>query len=131
MPDERTSPEARILINGVELSPDVRADVLHVSVTQYVEGGDSFDIAVNNLNSVDQRLKWVDANLFAAGNAVDVQLGYRGQLASLIVGEITGLRAEFPSDQAAVLVVQGFDRLHRLRRGRRVRAFHQTKDSQI
>jgi phage protein D len=41
------------------------------------------------------------------------------------------VRVSYPADQAAQLHLQGFDRLHRLRRGRRTRAFLQVKDSQI
>src|SRR5438093_1098499 len=98
---ERVSPESRVLINGSALPPDLGADVLEVTVTQHVEGGDSFQVVVNTLDSRNQRLKWNDSNLLAPGNGIEIQLGYRGQLDTMMVGEITGLRVEFPATDAA------------------------------
>src|SRR5439155_7450181 len=128
---DRTVPEARIFVNNTQLPVDLRADVLDIVVTQHVEGGDSFEITFNTLDSNNQRLKWNDSTLLAPGSVLEVEVGYQGNYDSLIVGEITGLRAEYPNDDAATLVVQGFDRLHRLRRGRRTRAFYSMKDSQV
>lgn len=131
MPENRTTPESRILINDVEIAPDLRADILEISVRQYIVGGDCFEITINALGSQDRDLKWLDSTEIALGNKVEVQLGYRGELTSLIVGEITALAASFPADAGPQVRVQGFDRLHRLRRGRRTRVFHEVKDSQI
>jgi phage protein D len=131
MPDANASPESKVLINGVEIPPDIRVDVLETLVAQNVEGGDMFDLTVNTLDSDALRLKWIDASEFAPGNAVEIQVGYRGSLTSLLVGEITALAVKYDAQQAAVLHVQGFDRLHRLRRGRKTRAFNGVKDSQV
>ena len=130
MPD-RTSPERRILINGATLPPDLNADVLAVSVCQYAEGGDRFEVLVNALDSNNQQLKWIDTNHANPGNEVTIELGYQGNLTRVLVGEIAAVRVSYANDQAAQLHIQGFDRLHRLRRGRRTRAFLQVKDSQI
>jgi phage protein D len=131
MAKENTSPEQRILINGVEIPPDLVVDILEILVAQYVEGGDRFEIVVNALNSTNLQLKWIDDNLFAPGNVVEIQAGYPGQLQTLIIGEITALAPRFNDDKAAQVIVQGFDRLHRLRRGRKTRVFTEVKDSQI
>jgi len=131
MPEEHTTPERRILVNDVEWPPEMMVDVLEVVVGRYVQGGDYFDITLNNLDSEDQTLKWTDAGELAPGNKLEIRLGYLGELETLMVGEITALRARFPADEPAVLGVQGFDRLHRLRRGRRTRVFNEMKDSQI
>jgi len=131
MPENRSTPESRILINDAEIAPDLRADILEVSVRQYVVGGDCFEVTINALGSQNRELKWLDSSEIAPGNKVEVQLGYRGELTTLIVGEITALAAAFPPDAAPQVRVQGFDRLHRLRRGRHTRVFHEVKDSQI
>ena len=131
MPDQNTSPESKILINGVELPPEMRADVLEVCVAQHVERGDVFQITMNTLGSDDLKLKWIDSEELAPGNAVEILLGYRGELEPVIRGEITGLHARYPSSKASQVNVQGFDKLHRLRRGRRTRAFYEVKDSQV
>src|SRR5262245_50092284 len=131
MQDENTSPESRILVNDVEIAPDLRVDVLETMVAQYVEGGDLFEITINVLDSRNLRVKWIDSDQLAPGNRIEIKAGYRGKLATLLVGEITALKANFGSDKAATVRVQGFDRLHRLRRGKRTRAFSEIKDSQI
>lgn len=131
MPDQNTTPENKILINGVELASDMRVDMLEVRVAQHVEGGDLFQITFNTLGSDDLQLKWIDSDELAPGNGVEIQLGFRGELETLIRGEITGLHARYPSGEPSQVCVQGFDQLHRLRRGRRTRAFHEIKDSQI
>ena len=131
MPDNNSSPESRVLINGVEVAPEMRVDILEILVAQHVEGGDMFDITVNTLDSDGQRLKWIDAEDLTPGNALEIQVGYRGTLTPILRGEITALTVRYDADQAAVIHVQGFDRLHRLRRGKRTRAFNELKDSQV
>ncbi len=131
MPAEKTSPEQLILLNNVEMPTEMRVDVLETTVSQYVEGGDWFQIRMNSLDSTNQRLKWIDSAELAPGNDVEIRFGYLGELETVIRGEITALQVEFPSNGPALVLVQGFDRLHRLRRGRKTRVFTEVKDSQI
>ncbi len=131
MPNEKTSPERRILINGAAVSTELDADVLEVAVCQYVEGGDRFEITVNALNSTDQQLKWIDSDELQPGNQIAIELGFTGSTKTLLDGEITALRAAYSNDQGAQVQIQGFDRLHRLRRGRRTKAYVEVKDSQV
>jgi phage protein D len=131
MPESHATPESRVLINGAEIAPDLRADILEIAVRQYATGGDCFEVIVNALGSRDRQIRWLDSTDVAPGNRIEIQLGYRGELTSLIVGEITALAASFPADAGPQVRVQGFDRLHRLRRGRRTRVFREMKDSQI
>jgi phage protein D len=131
MAQESTAPERRILINDVEIAAGLSVDILEIMVAQYVEGGDRFEMLLNALDSTNAQLKWIDDQQFQPGNKVEIQVGYTGQLETLIAGEITALESRFADDQAAKVCVQGFDRLHRLRRGRKTRAFYEVKDSQI
>src|SRR6267142_2628660 len=131
MPDANASPETRILINDIAIPPELRVDILEVMVAQHVEGGDLFDISVNALNSDNQQIKWIDSNDVSPGNRIEIQCGYRGELTTLLSGEITALKVCYGSDQPIVIRLQGFDRLHRLRRGKKTRAFNGIKDSQL
>jgi phage protein D len=128
---DRTSPEWRILINGAAIPPELHADILSVCVCQYAEGGDRFEVVVNALGSADQPLKWIDTDHANPGNQVTIELGYMGTRTAVLVGEIAAVKVAYASEDPAQLHIQGFDRLHRLRRGRRTRAFLQMKDSQI
>lgn len=131
MTNDKTVPESLILINDVEIAPELRVDILGIVVAQHVEGGDVFDITVNAQGVDDLQLKWIDTGEFTPGNKIEIKMGYEGNYESLMVGEITALKASFPSNDAAMINVQGFDKLHRLRRGKKTRTFIENKDSQI
>jgi phage protein D len=131
MVQENTTPEGKILINDSEIPPELKVDILEVVVSHYIENADSFDITVNMLNSENQQLKWIDSDYFNPGNTVEILLGYVDNFQTMIKGEITALQPQYFNDQAARLNVQGFDKLHRLRRGKKTRSFHEMKDSQI
>lgn len=131
MENENTAPEIKILINDAEIPPDLKADILEAVVCQYLEGPASFDISVNIMGPENQQLKWIDDAKLQPGNKVEIKLGYLDQFQSLIVGEITALHPKYTSGESAKVHVQGFDKLHRLRRGRKTRSFVEVKDSQM
>jgi len=72
-----------------------------------------------------------DGMATVVGSAIEIRVGYAEGQESLLVGEITALKATLAHDGPALLTVQGFDRLHRLRRGRRTRAYSEVTDGQI
>jgi phage protein D len=131
MEQERTSAESKILINDVEIPIELKADVLEVKVCHYIEGPDTFDISVNIMNSHEPELKWVDHDYFTPGNKIEIRMGYVDQVETMISGEITALHPRYFSNEAPRMSVQGYDRLHRFRRGKKTRSFLQMKDSQI
>ena len=61
--------------------------------------------------------------LFAIGNVVEIKLGYVDDLETLMIGEITALEPEFVFNRLPSLTVRGYDRRHRLQRGRKTRTF--------
>ena len=131
MVQENTTPESKILINDKEIPPELKVDVLEVVVCHYIEGPDTFDLTINMLNSEDQQFKWIDNDKFKPGNEIEIQMGYVDNFETMIVGEITALHPKYFNNEAPQLNVQGFDRLHRFRRGRKARSFLEMKDSQI
>lgn len=128
---ERDAPNFKVLAGGSDLPIETALDILEVVVSQYVEGASSFTITFNNWHSAKQEFKLVDAATLKEGTEVEVKVGYVDSLVSLIVGEVTALEPEFHVGEAPTLKVQGYDRLHRFRRGRRTRSFTNMKDSDI
>ena len=125
-------PSFEVLINGTALPVDAAAHVVAVSVEADTELPDMFSLEIVSSDDLDDQFMWVDAeDLFAVGNAVEVKLGYAEQLTSLFKGEVTGLEPSFNADRLPTLVVRGYDRRHRLTRGRRTRSFLKKKDSDI
>jgi uncharacterized protein len=131
MEPENTAPESKILINDAEIPPDLKADVLEAVVCQYIEGPSSFDVSINIVGPENQQLRWVDDARVQPGNKLEIRLGYLDKFETLVVGEITALHSKYSNSESARMHVQGFDRLHRLGRGRKTRSFVEVKDSQI
>ncbi|GAB4517687.1 MAG: hypothetical protein Kow0047_29370 [Anaerolineae bacterium] len=127
----RDAPGFKILVDGGDLSTEALVDVLDVRVSDYVDGPSVFTITMNNWHSDQQEFKWVDDDQFRLGTEIEVRMGFGDDMVSLIVGEVTALEPDFPDNEAPTLKVQGYDRLHRLRRGRKTRSFVDVKDSDI
>ena len=127
----RVAPDRKVLLDGRELAPDVAVDVLDVTVSNYAAGASSFCVNMNNWHSDLQEFKYSDGPLIREGAKLEVTLGYDAVVVSLIKGEVTVLEPEFNQDEAPTLKVQGYDLLHRFRRGRKTKSYLQLKDSEI
>lgn len=130
-PFDTLAPEFRLRINGRELPQAAKADLLAVSVTEDVDATGMFSFTLLSWDGVEMKVKWIDDELFAEGNPVEVQIGYRDHLQTLFKGEITGLEPEFTTREPPTLTVRGYDRRHRLMRKRKTRSFLKMKDSEI
>lgn len=124
-------PEVLIKINGSPLSPETKQDLISACLLEDIEAPSMFTLQMINWDMVNLKITWSDDDLMAAGNEVEVQMGYVDNLQKLMVGEITGLEPEFCADEVPMLIVRGYDRRHRLLRGRNTRSFTQVKDSDI
>jgi uncharacterized protein len=97
-----------------------------------VELPSMFSFVMTTSDAQEQATPWVDnEDLFAVGNVVEIKMGDAGHLTSLITGEITALEPEFVTSRLPLLIVRGYDRRHRLQRGRKTRTFVQKTDSDI
>jgi phage protein D len=127
----RVAPDYKVLLDGREMPPDAGLDVLDVTVSNYAAGASSFCVNMNNWHSDRQEFKYSDGPLIKEGVKLEVTLGYDTAVISLIKGEVTALEPEFNQDEAPTLNVQGYDLLHRFRRGRKTKSYLQLKDSEI
>jgi uncharacterized protein len=127
----RLAPEFRIRIADAELPQPAVPDVRTVSVSEDVDAPSMFTLLVNNWDQDKLKMKWSDDPLYREGKQVEVLMGYRDQLQSLIVGEITSLELLIATGETPTLRVHGYDRGHRLARGKKTRSFTNVKDSDI
>ncbi|HYU81084.1 MAG TPA: contractile injection system protein, VgrG/Pvc8 family, partial [Vicinamibacterales bacterium] len=125
------APEFLVRVAGADLPAPAAADMLHVSVYEDLEAPAMFACELLNWDPDKAVMKWSDGNTFKEGSELEVHLGYRDHLATLIVGEITALEVSAASSDVPRLTVQGFDRSHRLMRDRRVRTFADMTDADI
>jgi phage protein D len=127
----RDTPGFKVFVSGSELPLETALDIIDVKVCDYVEGASVFTVRFNIWDSNRQEFKWIDDALLSEGVEVEVRIGFVDHFQTLIVGEVTALEPEFHKDAAPTLVVHGYDRLHRFRRGRKTRSFINAKDSEI
>jgi phage protein D len=125
-------PDFDVIINGSPLPMAAEAYIAGVTVDESIELPSMFTLEVTSSDEQTQEAQWVnDQTLFAIGNVVEIKLGYVDDLETVLIGEITALEPQFVFNRLPSLTVRGYDRRHRLQRGRKTRTFVQQKDSDI
>lgn len=128
---ETLAPAVKVRVNGSELPQDAAADVIGVSVLDDVDACSTCTVQLKGWDGVAMKVKWMDDPLFAEGNPIEVEMGYRDQTRRLFSGEIVGLEPDFPQGQPPTFTVRGFDLRHRLMRQRRSHSYLSSKDSDV
>jgi len=124
-------PECQIEVDGSDLPAEAAGDVISVAVQDDVDNLSSFTITLNNWDTAKIRMSWSDEDLFKTGKQVEVKMGYRDNLDSLINGEVTGMELVVRPHQGPRLIVRGYDRGHRLTRSRRTTSYTNVTDGDI
>jgi uncharacterized protein involved in type VI secretion and phage assembly len=121
-----------IKIGGQDKTSDILDDVTEIVVDSSLYLPDMFTIRLG-----DPDFTWVDSADLAIGKEVEILTKipddwYGGEIqATLIKGEITSLEPDFSDQGDSTMLVRGYDKSHRLHRGRVTRTFLQQKDSDI
>jgi phage protein D len=130
MPQQKFLSEHLIKINGQDAPHEFMNDLLETIVDTSLYLPEMFTILVK-----DSELKWVDEGLLDLGNSVEIsvagaeQVGGHGGL--LIKGEITALEPDFSGEGKTNLLVRGYNKSHRLHRGKKSRTFLKMTDSAV
>jgi phage protein D len=121
-----------LTINGQAAPPELMRDVIEIVVDDSLHLPDMFTILLH-----DGALRWVDSDLLAVGTEIQISAMtvdtaiQPGAGALLITGEITALEPNFAQTGESTLLVRGYDRAHRLHRGKKNRSFLRATDSEI
>ncbi len=119
-----------VKVNGQE--PDkLHLDLIDVVVDTNVHLPAMFTLTIQeSFDPVTNALKYIDGNIFQLGAEVKIEAETdetddpRGRVkAVLMTGEITALEPSFMADGRPLLRVRGYDRCHRLTRGKKTRTF--------
>jgi len=124
-------PEFDIKINQKTLDDEARPFIASIVVDDSLAWPSMFAVEFASSFDLEDVHQWIDSSNLAVGNVAEFKLGYGNDLESLIIGEITGLEPEFVVDRLPSVIVRGYDRRHRLQRGRKTRTFVTQKDSDI
>ncbi len=122
-----------IKINGTKVSPEFMRALTEVTVDTNLHLPAMF-----TLRLWDSNAEWTDnTTLLKIGQPVEISVkaasqgGRSGSTATLIKGEITSLEPQFESFGSVILNIVGYDKAHRLHRGRKTRTFLKMTDSSI
>jgi len=132
MTEETLAASFDIVINGQPVPAELVRNVTEIVVHDSLHLPDMFTLRIH-----DSDLRWIDSDLLAVGAGVEIRASAPGQGArpggsgQLIVGEITALAPTFNRTGEPTLTVQGYDRSHRLHRGKKSRSFRRVTDSEI
>lgn len=120
-------------IKGQQASEEMMQNLLEVKVES-----NSHLPAMFSLTLQDSEFTWIDSTIIDVGNEVEIEIETdeiidepsptRDQL---FKGEITAIEPEFGKSGNPLLSVRGYDKGHRLHRGRHQRAFQDLKDSDL
>jgi uncharacterized protein len=124
-------PAFELKLAGSPPGQDVVRDILSVSYKDSLQDIDSFEITINNWDAAARTFKYSDRRLFDPGERVELAMGYRGALRTMLKGEITSLRPSFPSGGGSTLAISGLNILHRFRNQQESRTYVNMTDSQI
>ena len=117
--------------NNLSTADLLKADLISVSVSEDVHAAGMCTFTVPCWDGTAMQVKWLDEDLLAEGNSIQIDMGYRDRLQTLFKGEITGQEPDFPYNEPPTLTVRGYDRRHRLMSKRKTKTFLNMKDSDI
>jgi uncharacterized protein len=115
VPADRYAPEFRVDIEGLELDPSTRNDIIDIKVHRDIEEMSGFDLTLNNWDDARLRFKHSDNRQFGVGQRVAVQLGYADTLFTVATGTITTLSPTFSDSSSPTIAISGVDGMLKLK----------------
>ena len=129
-------------IDGQPAPAKLMEDILQISVEESLHLPSMFTLVLVNsaMSGQANQPMWEQASLFAIGKSI--RIGFRSStMASsefqeqkkgwVIAGEITAIETHFTAGSQAPIIIRGYDRSHRLHRGRHNRSFQNMTDKDI
>jgi phage protein D len=140
-------PRFKVKIEGVDLPRDILFDVSSVTYEDSVDSIDSFRMTINNWDDERREYKFIGSETAAqlqeghrdharvtvfepCGKEVILQMGYGGELVTMLKGHFTTMEPSF-GDGKAEMTVTGLNVLHQLRRRQYTTTWTDKRDSEI
>src|SRR5574341_854528 len=126
--DPVTSGNFALYLNGSEFSKDLLSAVEGVTFEDELNLPSMFTIKFNIVDFLNGAWKGIDLKTFKVGDVIKISMGMDSSV-EMITGEITSL--DFTFGDSSFMDIRGYDRLHRLRFGKKRRSFKDMKNSDI
>jgi len=114
-PTDYYAPNYRLEVDGLELDPVSKGDVLEVKVVMDIANMTSCELTINNWDDREFFFKYSDKDTFDLGKVVHVQMGYADRLVSMMRGQIASLSPRFPESGPPSIGITVLDGMMRLR----------------
>jgi phage protein D len=141
MPSPTYKSELKLTIDGSPASADLLRDILQVSAEESLHQPSMFTLIINNPYFPGNADKpWTHMSEFAIGKAIKIGFtssttedpAFTDAMTEYVMdGEITAIETDFNADAQAPITIRGYDKSHRLHRGRYNRSFLDVKDSDL
>lgn len=124
--NQLTIAQCTIKLAGADLSSELYNDLMLVEVHQAL-----YLPAMFVLRFYSPDLGLFDSTLLQVGKEVEISMSQDKNPVKLLKGEITGLELDSSPLGLPTVTVRGYDKSHRLQRGRKTRTFLNVKDSDL
>lgn len=132
----------KINIDGSEADAEILDNILQVVVEESLHRPSMFTITVRNdyQSGIPDEKPWQSEKKLEIGQSITIGFDPKktetkekkdSKKEELIQGEITGVEAQFTETTQAPILFRGYDRSHRLHRGRFNRSFQNMTDSDV
>lgn len=112
---DRYAPEFEVRVEGLEMDPSTKNDVIDIKVNRDIDEMSGFDLTLNNWDDANLRFKHSDSASLRLGGRVSVRLGYADKLLTVATGTISTLSPKFTDGASPTIAVSGVDGLLRLK----------------
>lgn len=112
---DRYAPEFEVRIEGLEMDPSTKNDIIDIKVNRDIDEMSGFDLTLNNWDDAELKFKHSDSPSLKLGGRVSVRLGYADQLLTVATGTISTLSPKFTESASPTVQVSGVDGLLRLK----------------
>jgi phage protein D len=125
-PQSKLASRIYLKLNGSDASEDVLDDIIRVEVDDRLSLPAMFTI-----NLQDDDGKWIDEDALSLGTVVEISADNGSEKSKVAQGEITSIEPRISRVEGKTLVLRGYDKSHRLHRGKKTASYLQMKDSDI
>ncbi len=118
-----------IKANGTRMSSDFQLLSMMVEQSLYLPA--MFELRFIYFEPTTMTYPTNISTTFEIGTEIEIKTGYIGNLTQVFKGEVTALEFNYYGSEVPSLTVRGYDKLHRLQRGRKVKVFKDSTHSDI
>src|SRR5207302_8969716 len=124
--DKRFVPDFQLVVDGQAADPELKGSIVGIRVTDDMDKASRFWLHLSDVGR-----KWTRQQKFKPGTAIEIKLGYQGQLKSVCKGEVSNIEIVLTADGPSRLVVAGVDKGHGFDKGTVTKTYKNVKDSDL